>query len=546
MMLMGETYPGAEAQGGDRLLQPFAPSDVGRAWGLDFHYPHGILPLGHELLAIVTSSSRRAAEALPAVTGRGLESRVIGTHVYTAGIAVLEAHERAERAAAAAPHVAAYPDAFPEEWRRQTQMLDEEFRAQMAVDLTDASSAALRRAFEGAVAHFSHAWDVHFDVMYRLLAAVDVFRTVCRALGIDDATSADLISSGDTAIRRTDDELRRLARAARSTGLTDCFQLGTPVLPALERHRHSRAWRGQFDAFLSMHGHRTNAIVDVAGSSWVEDPEQPLGCIRDLLLSGSDMGPDDLAGLERARLARADDLAGTMRGADRAVFLRSLAVSRRANFALWNEDHNAVIDLRAHLPVRRVARALARRAGRPADEGLLLFGDEVRRITAGEQEWPDALARRDYYDQWRAQRATMSRSFGVPSQVNDPVMAEILGLAPQGKRLEGNLLEGLGSSPGTARGRARVVGSADELHRVQAGDVLVCEATSPSWTPVFSRLAACVCDSGGVLTHAAIICREYGLPCVSAVGVATRVIRDGDLIEVDGLAGTVTIIESPG
>jgi pyruvate,water dikinase len=86
------------------------------------------------------------------------------------------------------------------------------------------------------------------------------------------------------------------------------------------------------------------------------------------------------------------------------------------------------------------------------------------------------------------------------------------------------------------------VSDVGQLDRLAPGDVLVCEATSPSWTPVFPRLAACLCDSGGPLTHAAIVCREYGVPCVCALGVAMQTLQDGDLVEVDGRAGTVTVL----
>ena len=83
--------------------------------------------------------------------------------------------------------------------------------------------------------------------------------------------------------------------------------------------------------------------------------------------------------------------------------------------------------------------------------------------------------------------------------------------------------------------------SAAELYSIEPGEVLVCEATSPNWTPAFAKIAACVCDGGGTLTHASIISREYRIPCVVGVGVATTLIRDGDEIEVDGTRGTVKI-----
>ena len=70
----------------------------------------------------------------------------------------------------------------------------------------------------------------------------------------------------------------------------------------------------------------------------------------------------------------------------------------------------------------------------------------------------------------------------------------------------------------------------------------MCESTSPNWTPAFAKIAACVCDGGGTLSHAAIVGRKYGVPTVTAVGLATMVIADGDEVEVDGTRGEVTVL----
>jgi pyruvate,water dikinase len=88
-----------------------------------------------------------------------------------------------------------------------------------------------------------------------------------------------------------------------------------------------------------------------------------------------------------------------------------------------------------------------------------------------------------------------------------------------------------------------VLQSSDELHRLAPGEILVCESTSPNWTPAFGKIAAAVCDGGGMLSHAAIVGREYGVPTVTAAGVATLAIGDGDEIEVDGTNGKVTILK---
>ena len=538
------TYPGAAGLASEYAVPPLQATDLDLAWGLDFHYPRGILPLSHELVSVLAASSRAAAEALPAITGHGLACRVVGPHVYTAGIPVLDSGERAERAAAAAAQVAAYPKGFAELWRDRVRELNDGYAALAAVDVHSASRGELEAAFDRAMAHYVRAWSIHFEVMYPMLAVAEVFRTVCRALGVGDAESADLISSGDSAIRRTDVALRSLAAAAEEAGLRPFFERSRSPLSLLRSAPEAQGWLGGFDTFLAMHGERSDAIVDVGARAWTDDPDQPLGLIGDLLVQGVASPTDGtVAQVESAREKHCQDIADRLSPSDRAVFQRSLAQVRQANFAWWNEDHNAVIDLRAHLPLARIAGELAVRHGCAREDANFLFAQEIRHL--GDVGCRSELAeeRRQFFDQWRDRRGDLPRVFGTPSLVNDPVLAEIVGVPPSRvDEPEGQVLHGLGISHGLARGRARVVLTPDELHRVETGDILVCEATSPSWTVVFPRLAACVCDAGGALTHAAIICREYGLPCVSSVGVATRFIKDGDLIEVDGRAGTVTLL----
>jgi pyruvate,water dikinase len=542
--VFGVTYPGAEELSAPHALAPLREADLHLTWCLDFHYPRGILPLSHELVSELAASSRAAAEQLPAITGRGLECRVVGPHVYTAGIPVLDPDERAERAAAAASKVAAYPSAFAQLWLNRSRELDVEFAALASFDLRAASRPDLHRAFERAVAHYARAWEIHFDIMYPMLAVAEVFRTVCRAIGVEDVESANLISSGDSTIRRTDVALRGLAENAVAAGLRSLFERSADILDSLRGEPEADGWLREFDRFLELHGQRSDAIVDVGAPAWADDPQQPLGLIRDLLLQGGTAPTDAQVGLvEAAREQQCAEIARRLPPRDRAVFRRSLEHMRIANFAWWNEDHNAVIDLRAHLPVARVACELATRYGYAREDGHYLFAQEVR--TLGDHPCLSDLVtqRRAFFEYWRVHRTNLPRVFGTPTAINDPVLAEILGVPTTGAEGSPNqVLTGLGTSPGIARGPARIVLTPDELHRVQAGDIVVCEATSPSWTIVFPRIAACVCDAGGALTHAAIICREYGLPCVSAVGVATRLIEDGDLIEVDGTAGTVTVL----
>ena len=108
------------------------------------------------------------------------------------------------------------------------------------------------------------------------------------------------------------------------------------------------------------------------------------------------------------------------------------------------------------------------------------------------------------------------------------------------------LLRGLGASPGTATGRVRVLSSVDASSQLQPGEILVAAMTSPDWVPLMRRAAAIVTDAGGMTSHAAIVSRELGIPCIVGTRTGTKTLRDGVLVTVNGRDGTVLAGAVPG
>jgi pyruvate,water dikinase len=104
-------------------------------------------------------------------------------------------------------------------------------------------------------------------------------------------------------------------------------------------------------------------------------------------------------------------------------------------------------------------------------------------------------------------------------------------------------IKGFASSAGVVEGPARVLKMLKDITKLQPGEVLVCPSTNPSWAPVFTNIKAAVTDIGGLTSHAAIVCREYGVPSVTGCGYATTAIKTGDIVKVDGDTGVVTVVQ---
>jgi pyruvate,water dikinase len=169
---------------------------------------------------------------------------------------------------------------------------------------------------------------------------------------------------------------------------------------------------------------------------------------------------------------------------------------------------------------------------------------------AGPDYWPAVVERRRrIVDALSAQppRPAMNEP---PEVVTEPFTIMLYGITSESvsRWLHGGesseALSGMAASSGQAEGRARVVLDAADLGHVQAGEILVSRITAPSWEPVFARIGAVVTDIGGMMSHAAIVCREYGLPAVTGTGSATTTIATGQRVRVDGDTGTVTVLDT--
>jgi pyruvate,water dikinase len=182
------------------------------------------------------------------------------------------------------------------------------------------------------------------------------------------------------------------------------------------------------------------------------------------------------------------------------------------------------------------ARAAARGLGSHLhDAGLLKDPDDVFFLTFDELTDPapgpllDLVAqRRDQYEDHRA--VSLPDCWAGDPEPVCPAAAGDRSLP----------LQGFAVSAGVVEGPARVIARADDLHLLEPGEILVCPFTDPSWSSGFLLAAGIVIDVGGPLSHGAIVARELGVPCVINTRVGTSVLHTGDLVRLDGAAGTVT------
>lgn len=562
-----EWYPGFKPafEHAPYYVEPFRTfnkEDEKRFWFLDFHWPRGLTPLG-----LIWNEdgynwgTQFAAENLPLPPGRGLVSRIAGIHTYASPIDVQSPYEIGERAQRMGPRLGEFLANFDEIWASRRDEVERGWQHFVTMDPSSMSLPELSTMLKEARAYHKRAFEIHFEIMYPLLVNYLGFYGMCAEMGLDVSQIGKFLQGYDTKIMETDRELWKLTRAAKQAGLAEVFAT-TPASELASKldamGGAGAAWMTQFRDFLQVYGYRTEGSCDVALPSWIEDPTPALGTIQSFIAKEEEHDFEKaLAAAIEERETAIDEARSKLTAEEQTAFDAGVASCQAANFPWWQDDHNYYIDLKVSLPMRWAARAIAEKTGADQpDDGLFLFWPELTAVADGEKSM-DSLksivkARHEYFDYWHERRPSMPKVLGtIPEAVTDPVLIEIFGLNQHfltaiqaaGSDSDVKTLTGVPASKGKARGRARVFNNADNLHTLEPGDILVCESTSPNWTPAFAKIAGCVCDGGGMLSHAAIVGREYGVPTVTAVGLGTVVIAEGDEVEVDGDTGTVTVIK---
>jgi pyruvate,water dikinase len=362
--------------------------------------------------------------------------------------------------------------------------------------------------------------------LLRGIAKPRELEAVLRGLPHNVTTMMDLELWNLTVSLGRDPESRRVFMELKPDGLASRYKAG--MLPA--------AAQSGLQEFLAKYGHRAVAEIDLGMPRWSEEPDHILGMISNYLrVDDPEQTPDrQFARAADHAEARIGDLvaragsAGRLRGR-----LVSLCLRRTRQLAGLREFPKFCIILvlaEMHRQLREVGAELVRNGViDAAGDVFFLDFDELRVGLRGADLKGIVTRRRRLYDvelrRRRVPRLLLSDGTDVEAAAK-PLPAA------------GDHLTGTPASAGTATGKVRVI--MDPVGaRLEPGEILVAPSTDPGWTPLFMTAGALVMEMGGVISHGAVVAREYGIPAVVGVADATTRLRDGQSITVDGAAGTV-------
>ena len=442
------------------------------------------------------------------------------------------------------------------------------------------TSYELMEAYDRLVNAIYKGWQYHFEYLNLAYLAYLMFADTCRKLfpGISESTIGKMVAGAYVVMFRPEEELCKLARVASSLpGVKEILIKDVSPEEKIKELRtfpEGREWLDQMEQVKDPWFYVScgSGWFHYEGS-WVNKLEVPFGYLKSYVerlekgerieryLEEIEAERDKLVE-EYRRLIKSDE--------DRKTFDDAFKTCR--TIYRYAEDHLFWVEHWFHTIVfekmREFGRVLAKYGMLKDPEDIFLFNrlevpylieDLVTSWALGEgvphrgAYWQQKAERRQKILE-AARRWVPPPALGtVPEEIAEPFTVMLWGITSEkvSEWLKGvavtpeevTELKGFAASAGVAEGKARVIKLLEEITTIEPGEILVCPTTNPSWAPVFTKIKAAVTDIGGLTSHAAIVSREYGLPSVTGTGVATQVLKTGDIIRVDGDKGVVTIIK---
>lgn len=359
--------------------------------------------------------------------------------------------------------------------------------------------------------------------------------------------AASLLSSGNEGVLPTEmgREIWQLARTIKQhPELVDIILESTPdrALGSLRDRPDARVFNDQFDSFLAKHGHRALKEFELISVRWEEDPSPVIAMIRNYLLADADPEASE-ARVERQRQALAEEVSNGLTGLplEKLLGWRSKVINhiqKKTKYFIKLRENSRFFHIMGFYAVRLKvleAEAALLEAGvlKCKDDIFYLSWQQVKELQSGTLTWIEVedLIRARRLNHIRLCKMRPPKTVGVKIESKSNV------------ENSDHQLHGQGASPGSYRGHARIIMDPATDAEIKPGEILIAPYTDPAWTPLFLIANAAVIEVGSYLSHAGTIAREYGMPCVVDVEDCTSRIANGDLIEVDGSNGTVTLID---
>jgi rifampicin phosphotransferase len=448
------------------------------------------------------------------------------------------------------------PRRLVEGWPRLREEFRRDAAALRAVDLGALTDQELLKHLDRVLALLRRGEAAHFVLLPAYsIPLYDLGKACEELLGWTPTEALALLAGRSEASSLPGRALRDLAAAMMSSteALGALDGAGDEVVERLRAAAPQHAVL--LEAYLEEFGHRTFSY-DPGDPTLAERPALVATLLRACIAQG-DGRPDPAGETRDAAIARARrELRGRSveqrQRFEDAVVTAQRAYGVREDNVLWTDNMPSGL---LRYVAMEVGRRLVdrRRLPRPED-AVFLDEAELRAALVGRSSDVQLLVPRR-----RAERSWVAAHPG-PASYGDPTppLSDLRGLPPGLRRLSAAMLwsvalrtkpaqvrgdateiTGLPGSPGRHTGTVRVIRDESEFQRLRTGEVLVCPITSPAWSVLFTQAGALVTDGGGLLAHAAVIAREYGIPAVLATGDATGRLHDGDAVTVDGTAGEV-------
>lgn len=453
--------------------------------------------------------------------------------------------------AALMPAVGQFRERWEGEWLPELQRT---WDGWAKFDLAGASLPRLSERLDECLALFQRIWEIHFRLLVPAMVGFSEFKGLHGQLfpGGNELDAYKLLQGFDNKSLEADRAFWDLSQVVDHDAELRALVTSTPAAElkgALAATPKGRDFLAAMESVLAQFGRRSDTVQELGDPSWIEDPTPLLSQIKACLEKGEDpqLRHQSMAAEREAAVAAAREKLANHPDELRGAFEALLAAAQGCSFL--QEDHNYWIDQRGLHEVRQVCMEVGRRLASSgkldrAEDVFMFTGPELKALVAsGASGKETAATRRAEMSHWQTIVAPpmVGTDYGPPP--DNPITRAIMrffGGPPPAS--EERTIRGNAGSAGKVTGVARLAMSLDDAELLVPGEILVAPTTSPPWTALFGIAAAVVTDTGGALSHCAIVAREYGIPAVVGTGVATAMIRTGQTVEVDGSNGVVRIL----